>query len=127
RTHPGVGPPTALTTVLVLGPPTRFPSSKHVVSYVGLAPTLRASADTHHLGQITKQGSRVLRWVLGQAAPLAARLDPDLKRLYFTLLQRRGRSKAKVAIARKLLVRLYIMLPDQIDSLHFHRPPPRSR
>src|SRR5262245_48416661 len=35
-THPGVGPLTALTTVLVLGPPARFPDSKHVVSYVGL-------------------------------------------------------------------------------------------
>lgn len=120
-THPGVGALTALTTVLILGPPTRFPSSKHVVSYVGLAPTLRASADTYHLGQITKQGSRVLRWVLGQAAPLAARIDPDLKRLYFTLLHRRGRSKAKVAIARKLLVRLYIMLRDQIDYGEFQR------
>jgi transposase len=120
-THPGVGALTALTTILVLGPPTRFPSSKHVVSYVGLAPTLRASADTYRLGQITKQGSRVLRWVLGQAAPLAARIDPDLKRLYLTLLHRRGRSKAKVAIARKLLVRLYIMLRDETDYVEFQR------
>ena len=37
-THPGVGPLTALTTVLVLGPLAGFPDSKHVVSYVGLAP-----------------------------------------------------------------------------------------
>jgi transposase len=53
-THPGVGPLTALTAVLVLGPISRFPDSKHVVSYVGLAPAINASADKQHLGKITK-------------------------------------------------------------------------
>jgi transposase len=93
-THPGVGPLTALTTVLVLGPLTRFPDGKHVVSYVGLAPSINASADKHHLGKITKQGNALLRWVLGQAAPLAARADDDLRRRYFAVLHRRGRPKA---------------------------------
>jgi transposase len=120
-THPGVGALTALTTVLVLGPAARFPGSKHVVSYVGLAPTVSASADTCHLGPITKQGSALLRWVLGQAAPLAARADDDLHRLYRTLLHRRGRPKARVAVARKLLVRLFIMVRDQIDYAEFRR------
>jgi transposase len=134
-THPGVGALTALATVLVLGPAARFPGSKHVVSYVGLAPAVSASADTCHLGQITKQGSALLRWVLGQAAPLAARADDDLHRLYRTLIHRRGRPKARVAVARKLLVRLFIMIRDQIDYAEFRRrgrlpprpdlPPPR--
>jgi transposase len=44
-THPGVGALTALATIVVLGPVARFPDSKHVVSYVGLAPALNASAD----------------------------------------------------------------------------------
>lgn len=120
-THPGVGPLTALTTVLVLGPVTRFPDSKHVVSYVGLAPAINASADKHHLGKITKQGNALLRWVLGQAAPLAARTDPNLRRRYFAVLQRRGRPKARVALARKLLGRLYVMLRDHIDYEEFCR------
>jgi transposase len=120
-THPGVGPLTALTTVLILGPVRRFPDSKHVVSYVGLAPALNASADKQHLGKITKQGNALLRWVLGQAAPLAARTDEDLRRRYFSVLHRRGRPKAKVALARKLLVRLYVMLRDQIDYEEFRR------
>jgi transposase len=120
-THPGVGPLTALTTVLVLGPVDRFPDGKHVVSYVGLAPAINASADKHHLGKITKQGNALLRWVLGQAAPLAARADDDLRRRYFAVLHRRGRPKAKVALARKLLVRLYVMLRDQVDSEEFRR------
>jgi transposase len=120
-THPGVGPLTALTTVLVLGPLARFPDSKHVVSYVGLAPAINASADKQRLGKITKQGNALLRWVLGQAAPLAARADDDLRRRYFAVLHRRGRPKAKVALARKLLVRLYVMLRDQIDYEEFRR------
>jgi transposase len=120
-THPGVGPLTALTTVLVLGPLARFPDSKHVVSYVGLAPAVNASADKQRLGKITKQGNALLRWVLGQAAPLAARADDELRRRYFAVLHRRGRPKAKVALARKLLVRLYIMLRDQIDYEEFRR------
>ena len=106
---------------MVLGTVSRFPDSKHVVSYVGLAPALNASADKYRLDKITKQGSTLLRFVLGQAATHAARLDPDLKRTYFTLMHRRGRSKAKVAVARKLLVRLFIMLRDQIDYDEFRR------
>ena len=120
-THPGVGPVTALATVVVLGTVSRFPDSKHVVSYVGLAPALSASADKYRLGKITKQGSALLRFVLGQAAAHASRLDPELTRTYRTLAQRRGRAKAKVAVARKLLVRLFIMLRDHIDYDEFRR------
>jgi transposase len=120
-THPGVGPLTALTTVVVLGPVTRFADAQHVVSYVGLAPSLQASADKYRLGHITTQGSSLLRWVLGQAAPHAARLDDDLQRTYGTLRQRRGRAKARVAVTRKLLVRLFIRLRDQIDYAEFRR------
>jgi transposase len=116
-THPGVGPLTALITVLVLGPAARFRTSKHV----GLAPAIHSSADKYHLGKITKQGNALLRWILGQAAPLAARADGELRRAYFAVLHRRGRPKAKVALARKLLVRLYIMLRDQIDYEEFRR------
>ncbi len=120
-THPGVGALTALATVLVLGPVDRFPTSKHVVSYIGLAPSVDASADKYRLGHVTKQGNALLRFVLGQAGHVAVRSDADLKRLYCAVLYRRGRAKAKVAVARKLLVRLYIMLRDQIDYAEFRR------
>src|SRR2546428_9223935 len=122
-THPGVGPLTALATVLVLGPVTRCADARHVVSYVGLPPSLHASADKYRLGHITKQGSSLLRWVLGQAAPHAARFDADLKRTYFTLRQRRGRAKARVAVTRKLLVRL--LLADIRKRGNLNRPAER--
>jgi transposase len=120
-THPGIGPLTALTTLLVLGPVARFPTSKHVVSYVGLAPAIASSAGKHHLGGITKQGNRLLRFMLGQAGHTALREDPQLKRLYYRVSQRRGKARAKVAVARVLLVRLYIMQRDRIDYAEFCR------
>jgi hypothetical protein len=58
---------------------------------------------------------------LVQAAAVVARYDDDLKRLYLTLLRRRGHAKAGVAVARKLLVRLFIMLRDRIDYEEFRR------
>jgi transposase len=125
-THPGVGALTALTTVLVLGPPARFPGSKHVVSYVGLAPAVKASADTCHLGQITRRAARV-RWVLGQAAPsppARMTISPSLSHL----IHRRGRPKARVAGAQAAL-RLFMMVRDQIDYAEFRRRgrlPPRQ-
>jgi transposase len=118
-THPGVGPLTALATVLVLGLVTRFPTSKHVVSYIGWAPAVAASAEKCRLGHITKQGHSLLRYVLGQAGLVAARSDPDLRRLYSVVTHRHGHAKATVAVARKLLVRLSIMLRDQIDYAEF--------
>jgi len=120
-THPGVGPLTALTTVLVLGPVGRFPSSKHVVSYLGLAPAISASADKYRLGHISQPGSALLRGVLGQAAPLATRGDAALQRLYCAVLRRRGRPNAQGALARRLLIRLYVMRRDQIDYDEFCR------
>jgi hypothetical protein len=59
--------------------------------------------------------------VLGQAAPLATRGDAGLKRICFAVLRRRGRPKAKVALARRLLIRRYVMLRDQIDYNEFCR------
>ena len=49
------------------------------------------------------------------------RYDDDLKRFYKRLAERRGRPKAKVAAARKLLIRAYIMLRDEIDYAEFRR------
>ena len=54
-------------------------------------------------------------------------MDGDLKRIYFMLVHRRGRPKAKVAVARKLLVRLFIMLRDHIDYDEFCRRERQAR
>src|SRR5882672_1146337 len=108
--HPGVGPVTELAFVLTLGPVTRFRRSKHVVSYLGLNPKERSSGDKQRTSTISKQGNTMMRWLLVEAAQTAARYDPELLRLYQRLKFRRGANVAKVAIARKLAVKLYWML-----------------
>jgi len=120
-THPGVGPQTALATVLVLGPVERFPDDRHLTSYLGLIPREDSSAGRQHFGHLTKQGNRLLRWLLVEAAQTASRYDPQLRRAYRRLAFRKGRPVAKVAIARKLAIRLYIMLRDKIDYREFCR------
>jgi transposase len=106
-THPGVGPVTALAFVLTLGPVARFQRSKQVVSYLGLNPKERSSGDRQHTYSISKQGNPMMRWLLVEAAQTAVRFDPELLRVYRRLKFNKGASVAKVAIARKLAVKLY--------------------
>jgi transposase len=107
-TQKGVGPVTALAFVLTVGPVQRFPNSRKLVSYLGLNPSEDSSGGRQRLGAISKQGNSLMRHLLTEAAQTAARLDPDLGRDYQRLKFRRGLSGvAKVAIARKLAVRLY--------------------
>ena len=108
-THPGVGPITALAFVLIIGTPQRFPCGKQIGSYVGLIPEEDSSAGHQRLGHITKQGSSLLRFLLVEAAHAAARCDADWRRRYAHLALRRQRNIAKVAMARRLAVRLYWM------------------
>src|SRR6266581_6992324 len=55
RTHPGVGPLTALAFELVIGTPGRFHCGKQIASYVGLVPSEESSGDRRRLGHISKQ------------------------------------------------------------------------
>jgi transposase len=114
-THPGVGPVVGLAFVLTLGPVERFPNSRQLVSYLGLNPREHSSGGRQRLGAISKQGNPLLRWLLVEAAQTAARFDPQLRRTYQRLKFRRVSGVAKVAIARRLAVRLYWMLRARIN------------
>ena len=103
----GVGPVTALAFVLTIGPVERFASSRKLVSYLGLNPREESSGGPQRFGHIRKQGNEMLRWLLVEAGHTAARLDPELRRVYQRLKFRRGGKVAKVAMARRLAVRLY--------------------
>lgn len=112
-THPGVGPLTSLSFVLTIGEVGRFSRSRQVSSYLGLDPKLNCSGSRMRIGSISKQGHPTTRWLLVEAAQTAARKDPELRRLYQRLKFRRGSQIAKVAVARRLAVRLYWMLRSQ--------------
>src|SRR6266849_1758070 len=120
-THPGVGPVTALATDVFLGDPARFENGKALVSYVGMIPSEYSSAGRQRLGGLSKQGNPLLRFLWCEATVHAVRRDPDLQRFYRRKLQQKGLGKARVAAARKLGIRLYIMLRDQIDYQEFCR------
>lgn len=111
--HPGVGPILALATVVTLGKVERFPDGKHVASYLGLIPREDSSGERRRLGAISKQGNSFMRFLLVQAGMIAARGDAGLGRAYQRLVQKKHHGVAKVAIARKLVVRLYWMLRTQ--------------
>ena len=112
--QPGVGPQTALAMVLTLGPVERFSNARQVCSYLGLTPREHSSGGKQRLGHISKQGSSFLRFLLVEAGQSAARYDPELGRQYRRWCAGRpGRSRAKVAVARKLATKLYWMLRHQ--------------
>ena len=120
-THPGVGPVTALATDVFLGEPARFADGKALASYVGMVPSEYSSGGRQRLGRLSKQGNPLLRFLWCEAVTHAVRHDPELKRFYRRKLVQKGLGKAKVAAARKLGIRLYIMLRDQITYEEFCR------
>jgi len=121
RTHPGIGLLTSLCLAHTLQPVARFRNTRKVAAYAGFDPVERSSAERKCFLGISKAGSRLLRHLMVEAANVAVRKDEDLKRFYQRVAARRGRPKAKVAVARKLLIRAYIMLRDEIDYAEFRR------
>jgi transposase len=109
-TQPGVGPNTALAYVLTIGDVRRFPRGKQVASYLGLIPREESSGGRQKLGAITKQGNRLVRSLLVEAAQIAVRCDPGFRKQYLHRCHQKPKGVAKVAAARKLAVRLYWML-----------------
>jgi len=110
RQQKGVGVITGLAFVLTIGPVERFARSRQLVSYLGLNPSEGSSGGHQYLGHISKQGNSMMRWLLVEAGQTAARLDVKLSRVYKHIKFRRGANVAKVAIARRLAVRMYWIL-----------------
>lgn len=110
KTIPEVGAVTVDVVVSELGDVRRFRSAKQVSAYAGLAPGRRESAGKSRDLGITKEGSRRLRWALVEAAWRIVRRSPRWQTLYDQLGRRRGKKKAIVAIARRLLTVMTALL-----------------
>ena len=107
---PGVGPLVASTYVATLDDPTRFARSTHVAAYLGLVPRVHQSGETHYHGRISKEGDKLLRWLLVEAAHVLltrTKRTCALKRWGLKLAKKRGQGKAKVAVAWKLAILLH--------------------
>lgn len=94
------------TTLLIkseIGSMDRFPDYKKLVSWAGLAPSLHQSGSSEYHGGITKQGSRMLRWIMVEAARVAVSHDDRLRSFYERVKHRRGDQQAIIAAANKML------------------------
>ena len=121
-TLPGVNAVTAATLVAAVGDVARFPTPRHLVSYLGLNPTVRQSGNekARH-GRISKQGAPLARHVLVEAAWHAARTPGPLRAFWQRVAAKRGGNIATVAVARKLTVIAWHLLSDD-EEYAFARP-----
>lgn len=106
----GVNVYSALLVKSEIGTIERFPSYKKLVSWAGLAPSLHQSGNVKYHGSVTKQGSRMLRWIMVESARVASVHDRRLGVFYERVKQRRGDQKAVVALACKMLKIIWFML-----------------
>jgi transposase len=106
----------------------RFADGKAVVSYVGMIPSEYSSGGQQRLGGLSKQGNPFLRFLWCEAAVHAVTPRSTVAALLPAQADTEGMGKARVAAARKLGIRLWIMLRDQIDYQEFcHRGQMRQK
>ena len=109
---PGVGPVTIEVVLSELGALARFRSQKKACAYAGLAPGYRESAGKRRDLGITKQGSPLLRWVLTEAAWRLVGKSKYWAHVFERMARRRGRKRAIIAVARRLLSLMVSMLQN---------------
>lgn len=110
-TAPGAGAFSSLALASRMDDVGRFPTPGSLANYWGLTPSCRNSGETtDRLGSITKQGSKLARFVLGQMVLHALRRDPTMKQWYGRIKRRRGAKIARVAVMRRLTTILWHMV-----------------
>lgn len=114
-TAPGVGPVTAMAFLSTIDEAGRFERSRQVGAYLGLTARVFQSGESEYYGRITRRGDRVLRGYLLSAAHVLLTVyqrQTKLKAWGLRIAKRKGYSKAKVAVARRLAVIMHRMLVD---------------
>jgi transposase len=111
---PGIAWLTAMTILAAIGDISRFETAKKLVGYAGLGTRVHDSGMTHSSGRITKSGRKDLRQAMVNAANHAVQNHPHWKQAMARLEPHLGRSKAIVAIARKLLVAVWHVLSEKV-------------
>jgi transposase len=106
RSVPGMGPIISQTLSRELGNMSQFRNERATFKHTGLIPSEHSSGDKKRLGHITRQGSCRLRNLLTEAAWTAIKEDPKLLQDFNRIASKRGKKRAIVAIARKLIGRV---------------------
>ncbi len=97
----GIGLYTALLIVAEIGEPWRFRDGRKVGCYAGLTARVNQSGGHCYYGNISRQGSPWLRWVLVQVAVKVIGQDQQLHNFYERIRKRSSAKIARVAVARK--------------------------
>lgn len=112
KTMPGIGQYAAQLIMSEIGDIERFSSPKKLCNYAGIIPSQNQSGSKDYRGGITKQGSRHLRWILVQCAHVTVSMPGKLQKFYYRLSKKKPKSKALVAVARKMLTIQWFMLKN---------------
>ena len=110
QTAPGIGELTAYLILTEVGPAERFRSEKQFVRYCCLAPGTWQSAGRSRDLPVGRHGNLYLKAALTSAVVTAVRTDPTLAVYCRRIAQRKGKSTALVATARRLAISLYHMM-----------------
>jgi transposase len=111
---PGIGYYTALLVKSEIGSISRFSDGEKLCSYAGLVPSTYSSGNVTRHGNITKEGSRWLRWVMVEAALTHIhKYDTAITRAYHRIAERRGKQIATIAAARRLLMCCWSVLKNR--------------
>jgi len=126
-TLPGCGAFSSLALACRVGDVSRFAGPQSLANYWGLTPSCRNSGEAHERrGSITKQGSAIARFVLGQIVLHVLRRDGKLRRWYKQLKNRRGSKIARVAVMRRLTNIIWHMLRHN-EPYRLAEPCPRRQ
>jgi hypothetical protein len=109
-TMPGVSAFIALAIACRIMPIERFARGRSLANFLGLTPGCRSSGDTERLGSITKEGSRMVRFLLAQVIVHLLRRDRTVRAWYLRIKQRRGSKIARVAVMRRTATIMWRML-----------------
>ena len=125
-TVPGVSHYSALAIASRIGPVSRFPRPRSLANYFGLTPGCRNSGNTtDRLGSITKEGSSLVRFILGQVVLHVLKKDASMRNWYRRIKRRRGSKIARVAVMRRLTTIFWHMLSN--NEPYYPGGPPRKR
>jgi transposase len=127
QTLPGAAACAALGLASRVGPIERFPRPRSLANYWGLTPGCRNSgAANDRLGSITKEGSALARFLLGQLVLHVLRKDAAMRAWYKLIKLRRGSKIARVAVMRRLATIIWHMLKKR-EPYQWGGPPRRKR
>ena len=126
-TAPGVSHYSGLTLASRIGPIERFPRPRSLANYFGITPGCRNSGNVQdRLGSITKEGSKIARFILGQLVLHFLKHDPKMQEWYRRIKRRRGSKIARVAVMRRITTVFWHMLKYE-EAYSIGGPPPRLR